>query len=266
MSKTRNPRAPKTRGHFILDENTAFKRRKHAVLIADAIHRSTLLDTQIGATLAFLLKLEAAPAMAMYEAVRNATAQVDTIRAVAKTKLGDEDAKLFADVLSIASRAQKDRHRFAHWLWGHYDDPAKKDSIFLMEPEVLMYAWQSLASIDDVLTLFDNGERLAPKLRTPLATMEYTLKTLRSVRARLDEAYLLVMHFQMYAHIKLSGKNAPVAERLRQLLLDQPAISELHKNREQGRRSKPKVPPPPPRKSPRQSSRKPPRGRKGKDD
>lgn len=72
----------------------AHKRKRHSVLIADAIHHSTLLDIQIGATLGFLLGMEANPALAMYESVRNATAQLDTVRAAIKAVLGDEDGKL----------------------------------------------------------------------------------------------------------------------------------------------------------------------------
>lgn len=252
----RRPKLPADFDGFLLDEKTAHKRKRHAVLIADAIHHSTLLDIQIGATLAFLLGIDAGPALAMYESVRNATAQTDTIRAAIKAVLGDDDAKLFSDVLQIASVAQKDRHRFSHWMWGYYpNDPDKKDLIFMVEPEMGLYAWQAMASAPNFRAIMADGPLAPPKLRKPIASHTYSVETLKAVVARIVSAIQCVVGFSFYAHLSRSGDPREVAI-ARQWLLALPAIAELHKSREQVRRSKPTAPQPPRLQPPAASPRK----------
>lgn len=261
MPKTSKPKIPKDHDGFVLAEDTALKRKRHSVLVAEAIHRSTLLDIQFGATLGFLFGIEASPAMAMYETIRNATAQIDTVRAAAKVVLGDDDAKLFSDIIKLATKAQKHRHRFAHWMWGYFpNDPAKRDTICFVEPEMGLYAWQAMASVESARTMFQDGPLHTPTLRAPVEICEYTLDDLRSAVERLKEVYGCLFYFQLYAHFKRSGDESAAAP-TRQLLLAQPAIAELHKSQEGNRRnsSKPRSRPPP--RSPKGSPSKPRRGR-----
>src|SRR5437868_14170003 len=93
------------------------ERPELAVLVPKAIAISAVIETQWGRLLAGMLGANAAPVIAMYQALSNASAQRHALEAAAKRLISPEHKELFDALVLIARSLAKERNRLAHGGW-----------------------------------------------------------------------------------------------------------------------------------------------------
>ena len=103
-----------------------------APLIAQIIARWADIEANVASILAFVLHAEAGPTVAMIQAVRSATAQMDMIEAAGAAKLQDPELEVFEAVLRLARRAASKRNNVAHHIWAY--SPDLPEALLLIEP------------------------------------------------------------------------------------------------------------------------------------
>lgn len=106
----------------VFDPIAADKRPELAALAAKSIAISASIEHHMVGIIAEMLGPNAQPAAAMYMSLRAAPVQRDAMEAVAEAVLPPHDQRLFGAVREIASAANSDRNRFAHWIWGYAED------------------------------------------------------------------------------------------------------------------------------------------------
>lgn len=94
------------------------------------------IETNIAAILAFVLHTEAAPTMAMIQAIRSATAQMDMIEAAGSAKLADPELEIFEATILLARKAAKKRNPIAHHIWAICEE--LPDALLLIEPSAYL--------------------------------------------------------------------------------------------------------------------------------
>jgi len=93
------------------------RRPRLAPYIAEVIARWADIEANVGSILAFLLAAEAGPTIAMLQAVRSASAQMDMIEAAGKIKLIDPELEMFEAVVRLARSSARKRNNVAHHIW-----------------------------------------------------------------------------------------------------------------------------------------------------
>jgi hypothetical protein len=117
-----------------------------APFIAEIIARWSDIEANICSILAYLLKIEAGPTLAMLQAVRSSSAQFDMIEAAAASKLHDPELEMFEAVIAIARKTATKRHHIAHHVWAHCD--ALPNALILVDPAAYLDIFVRLQKID----------------------------------------------------------------------------------------------------------------------
>src|SRR6267154_1718555 len=113
---------------------TLYKNRPNLAPLAMAvIAHWAEIEAKTASMLAFILRAEAAPTMAMIQAINSASAQLDMIEAAGLVKLTDQQhLEIFRAVMRLARKAAKKRHPIAHHVWAFSMEMT--DAILLVEP------------------------------------------------------------------------------------------------------------------------------------
>jgi hypothetical protein len=116
---------------------TLYEHRPRLAPLAMAViaHWSEI-EAKTASILAYVLRAEAAPTMAMLQAIRSASAQMDMIEAAGASKLSGEKLEMFDAIIRLARNAAKKRHPIAHHVWAFARDMV--DAALLVEPSAYL--------------------------------------------------------------------------------------------------------------------------------
>lgn len=89
-----------------------------AVIFARCIATWSYVEQQTALLLAVILKINTAPALAMFLAMQSTRIQIPVLTAAAKTVLEEKDFELFQSIMNIRSTIEKSRNDLAHGLIG----------------------------------------------------------------------------------------------------------------------------------------------------
>jgi hypothetical protein len=122
------------------------------------------IEAKTAAMLAFVLRAEAAPTMAMLQAIRSASAQMDMIQAAGSVKLAGQQLEIFEATIRLARNAAKKRHPIAHHIWAFSMEMV--DAILLVEPSAYLEMFVTLsASTSAAMVGLDNKRAMVYRER-----------------------------------------------------------------------------------------------------
>jgi hypothetical protein len=116
------------------------------------------IEARTAAMLAFVLRAEAAPTMAMLQAIRSASAQIDMIEAAASSKLAGEQLEMFDAIIRLVRNAAKKRHPIAHHIWAFAMDMV--DAALLIEPSAYLEMFVTLSTTETAQLLDIDNKRV----------------------------------------------------------------------------------------------------------
>jgi len=128
-------------------------RPRFAPLAMAVIAHWSEIEAKAASMLAFVLRTEAAPTMAMLQSIRSASAQMDMIEAAGQVKLTGQHREIFEATIRLARNAAKKRHPIAHHIWAFSMDMV--DAILLVEPSayldmfVTLSTWGGVGALDN---------------------------------------------------------------------------------------------------------------------
>jgi hypothetical protein len=94
------------------------------------------IESKTAAILTYVLHAEIGPVMAMLQAIKSASAQMDMVERAGIAKLQGQDLEIFEATIRLARIAAKKRHPIAHHIWAF--DLNMTDAIFLVEPSAYL--------------------------------------------------------------------------------------------------------------------------------
>ena len=103
-----------------------------AALVARAIALCAHSDYALGMAFVGMLKTEAAPAFAIYDALRWSYSKTQALKAAPKMVLSAQDYKIFEALLKLFGQDEIQRNKFAHWIWASCDKAP--DYLVLVDP------------------------------------------------------------------------------------------------------------------------------------
>src|SRR5262249_12946632 len=106
-------KAKATLGPRFLEE-----RPECAIIIARCIATWSYIETELALLLAAILKIEYAPALAIFTTLRNSRSQTEIITVAAAAALSANDLRLFGAIMNLKSQYESDRNDLAHGLFG----------------------------------------------------------------------------------------------------------------------------------------------------
>lgn len=110
-----------------------------AAIVAQVINSWSIVDSNLGHTLALMIGSRPQPAVAMYLSMKNFSAQVLALNAAAEQAFEDHDNYLlFRSTLEFIRKKKKIRDKFAHWMWGSVS--GFEDALLLLDPKVSISA------------------------------------------------------------------------------------------------------------------------------
>jgi hypothetical protein len=114
---------------------------------------SAQVDHEISLLLVRVLGAHARPALAMFDTLHSDRVQLDVLQAAAKAEFGEGSERygVFVAVLKVAGRAQADRHKLAHWIWGHC--PELPTALLLANPKAVRARNIARARLQDKRTI-----------------------------------------------------------------------------------------------------------------
>src|SRR5262245_10415661 len=93
------------------------RRPAFAPYIAKIISQWSYNEANLCSILAYLLSAEAGPVIAMVQALRNSSAQLDLVKAASESKLYDPELEVAQAVIYLARKCATKRHLVAHHVW-----------------------------------------------------------------------------------------------------------------------------------------------------
>jgi len=107
------------------------------LLASHIVALSSQVDHELSLLLVHVLGANATPALAMFDEFDSQKQQMRLLRAAARAELGDKTKRyrVFDAVLRAVMAAQSDRHKLAHWIWGH--SPDIPNVLLLADPKAL---------------------------------------------------------------------------------------------------------------------------------
>jgi hypothetical protein len=150
----------KPRTKVLASPDAIILRPQLAPLIAEIIARWADIEANVGSILAYLLRAEAGPTVAMLGAIRSASAQMDMIAAAGARKLVDPELEVFEAVLKMARSAAYKRNRIAHHIWAHSEE--LPDALLLIEPAAYLDIFVAVSESMDEPSAEPNDPRFEP--------------------------------------------------------------------------------------------------------
>lgn len=122
----------------------ANERPRMAALVAEVIGRWAHIEQEMGILMSRMFHTSATAAIEIYLAIRSQRTQKDVIDKAAEATLAAKQYALFAAVRILARSCEKDRHHFAHHLFGYLR--RDRDAMLLVDPVQMtrsnVTAWQ----------------------------------------------------------------------------------------------------------------------------
>jgi hypothetical protein len=152
---------------------TLYKNRPNLAPLAMAvIAHWAEIEAKTASMLAFILRAEAAPTMAMIQVINSASAQLNMIEAAGLVKLTDQQhLEIFRAVMRLARKAANKRHPIAHHVWAFSMEMA--DAILLVEPSAYQEMFVKLSTSDEpIIGSLDNKRAMVYRERDFLEIIE----------------------------------------------------------------------------------------------
>ena len=218
-------RSVRRRATALVDHDALLRHPQLAARIASAIALWARIDAELGAILAFMLKGDVRPSIAMYAALTSSQAQMAALEAAARASLAADDRKLFGAVLVLVKRAGAKRNKIAHWLWG--ESPEIKDALILFDPDsVLDHHTRVKAFVDKLsdMALIDlmDFTTPAPQMDTSNAFVYRDREFVEIITEFLNTLHITAR----FSAMLIDRQNGPITDSLRSQLLAMPQIQE----------------------------------------
>jgi hypothetical protein len=160
---------------------TLYSQRPNLAPLAMAViaHWSEI-EAKTASMLAFILRAEAAPTMAMLQAIRSASAQMDMIAAAGSSKLAGEELDIFEAIIRLARNAAKKRHPIAHHIWAFAMDMV--DAALLVEPAAYTEMFVTLSTSETpMMGSLDNNRVMVYRERDFVEIIEEMIAVARCI-------------------------------------------------------------------------------------
>lgn len=188
---------------------------------------SAQVDHELSLLLVRIIGASERAALAMFDELDSQRTQLRLLKAAAKAKLGagSEQYRVFQAVLKTAEVAQADRHRLAHWIWGHC--PELPDALLLADPRAVRSQVIALTRLREKrkstwLYVLGTGEEERKQDDLQIGKLEapdkdrilvYGHADLQQALRDLSEAMIAVGIFQHYLEpMKFTGTEPPDPE------------------------------------------------------
>lgn len=213
----------------LLSPKAMMERPKLGLLVAEAIATYSDIEAQIALVMTRFLSAKAAPALAMFEALTSAPAQLAAASAAAGTVLDAGDMELFEAVIWITGNVAKDRHKMAHNQWGYSEE--MPDALLLTEGKVS--ARRDMETVEAIrLTMRGEGGAFWSRL-PPDKIMVYREPDLREIIAKMHRVR------DCYYHLSFLHPGGLEPGPIRDWLSRQPDIREVLDRRKKAGQKKP---------------------------
>ena len=157
-------------------------------LVARAIAGWSIVEVHLGNTFAALIGAKQPAVVSMYAALRSFEAQRDMLNAAARDLLPKRYALLIEATVRVVSTQAKERHRFAHWVWGKPMGELA-DCLILAEPgDLWRYRTATIRHRRKNKVIDHNYIINSPKIDLS-KVMIYTRKDLEKINENMEEAY-----------------------------------------------------------------------------
>ena len=184
---------------------------------ARCIALGSLIENLYGTIMVSMLGARAKPAAAMYASMRNARAQADAVRAVARVTLTQEELDFLDAVKVICDRAKKHRHHFAHWIWARAD--SYPEAITLINPaDLLEYEANQPGMVQS-----NNDNRGLQSSFDPSGCLIYDEQALDEALAELIEAEELLAQLRIL-YVDFARKIRAAGDPLELPILEHPKV------------------------------------------
>lgn len=201
----------------LLSPTAIAERPKLGLLVAEAIATYSDIEAQIALVMTRFLSAKAAPALAMFEAITSANAQLAAASAAASTVLDAQDMELFEVVVWITGNVAKDRHKLAHNQWGYSAE--MPDALLLAEGKVSVR--RDMETVDAVRRTMRGESGVFWSKLPPEKIMVYREADLREIIAKMHRVR------ECYYNLSFLHPGGLEPERIRDWLSQQPDVREV---------------------------------------
>jgi hypothetical protein len=174
-------------GNYVFGSDTLLSKPEHAAWVAAGVAAWAATEEHLGRVFGSLIGAKQPVTLSMYTAIRSPEVQRDIVKAACVELLPKRYAMLAAACLEQLYKISKERHQFAHWIWGMSADPAL-NALLLVEPR---HFWMLHAA--RTRHWRKNANMGLSLLRQPHLSHEdiwvYKLSDLKDVHQRMDRAY-----------------------------------------------------------------------------
>lgn len=169
-----------------------------AILAANIIVASSLIDHELGMALGRILKTDAHAALAIYATLQSANIQKGALNAAAKTELNSEQYEVFQAMLAATETAQAERHRIAHWLWGTCEE--LPDAMIAIDPKYLNEKSMEMEQFqrNPFAKKLDEEDLMKIYKLDYSKILVYNLSDMQRAQRDMNEASMIMFHFRMY--------------------------------------------------------------------
>lgn len=109
------------------------KRPELMSLVGGCIAQWSIAEAHLGSFLVAITEAQARATLAMFSALNSNAAKVAMIEAAASAALPEDKLEMFEAILPLIRRAAKQRHKFAHHVWGVCDE--LPEALLLVDPQ-----------------------------------------------------------------------------------------------------------------------------------
>ena len=103
---------------YVLGNDILGSKPELGALVAKVIAGWSITEAHLGNAFAALIGARLPAAMSMYAALRSFDAQRDVFNAAARELMPKRYADIVEVTITVISREARERHKFAHWIWG----------------------------------------------------------------------------------------------------------------------------------------------------
>lgn len=126
-----------------IEPDCASKQPELAALVTQGTSIWALIEHTLGTALVNMLGAKPGPAMAMYGALSGSYAKTLALKAAAQVALNGRDYELFEALMRLYRSDEKQRHKFAHWIWAYCENVPKH--LVLLDPAELLQSETDIA-------------------------------------------------------------------------------------------------------------------------
>lgn len=226
---------------YELNADVLYEHRPHlAALVASAVARWAFVEQRMGWLLMRILGSDAKPSLEMFLAITSA-AQMDALKAAARSVLQDDALEHFEAVMKVVSSQARKRNKLVHWLWGY--TPELEDALLLADPvEVLRAQTEKERYNKNPHKWFAetgyNEQQLEQALGFDDAVLVYRKADLKRLMRDFNEASDIVFVFGRM----LTATDQQACDALRQKLSKQRLFDEALRQLRAHRKNSPKAP------------------------